>query len=310
MLVDFVWMGIAIFAAGMAGWCFTRLWFYRKETFQKKQKMRTSFTEENRKYVMSEKGWTVRFVKEVTHKLSLRATTSFSRHLPHAKARRWFDVHLKKSGLSEEVSFEGFFEASFRLSIAGLLMGLLLGMTLSAQLGIVGGIVGLIVGAARLPREIVNLEKKREELLEHHLSEMLEVISLGLRSGLSFDQSFRLYGTHFDVPFAQECASAQRAWTFGLVAREDALRNLAATYNSALFSRVVESVVRSLRFGSSLAESLEACAVEARAQRRANVEERVAKAPIKMMVPTGVLILPAMLLLVLGPVLLELMEGI
>lgn len=42
---------------------------------------------------------------------------------------------------------------------------------------------------------------------------------------------------------------------------------------------------------------------------RAQVEERVAKAPVKMMVPTGTLILPAMLLLVLGPVLLELMEG-
>ena len=37
----------------------------------------------------------------------------------------------------------------------------------------------------------------------------------------------------------------------------------------------------------------------------------MARAPttVKMMVPTGTLILPAMLLLVLGPVLLELMEG-
>ena len=73
--------------------------------------------------------------------------------------------------------------------------------------------------------------------------------------------------------------------------------------------RDVESAVRSLRFGSSLAEGLEASAAEARAAHRAHVEERVAKAPVKMMVPTGALILPAMLLLVLGPVLLELMEG-
>ena len=43
--------------------------------------------------------------------------------------------------------------------------------------------------------------------------------------------------------------------------------------------------------------------------KQAQVEERVAKAPVKMMIPTGTLILPAMLLLVLGPVLLELMEG-
>ena len=50
-------------------------------------------------------------------------------------------------------------------------------------------------------------------------------------------------------------------------------------------------------------------AEQARAARKAQVEERVAKAPVKMMIPTGTLILPAMLLLVLGPVLLELMEG-
>lgn len=75
--------------------------------------------------------------------------------------------------------------------------------------------------------------------------------------------------------------------------REDALRDLAASYDSPLFARVVESMVRSLRFGSSLAEGLESAAAEARAVHRAQVEERVAKAPVKMMVPTGTLILPA-----------------
>lgn len=69
-------------------------------------------------------------------------------------------------------------------------------------------------------------------------------------------------------------------------------------------------MVRSLRFGSSLAGSLEAAAAEARAEHRARLEERVAKAPVKMMMPTGALILPAMLLLVLGPVLLELANGV
>ena len=71
----------------------------------------------------------------------------------------------------------------------------------------------------------------------------------------------------------------------------------------------MERIVRSLRFGSTLAPDLEAAASEARARHRAQVEERVAKAPVKMMVPTGALILPAMLILVLGPVLLELMQG-
>ncbi len=138
---------------------------------------------------------------------------------------------------------------------------------------------------------------------------MLEVVALGLRSGLSFDRSLELYSGHFDTLLSRACASAQRQWALGLVTREQALRELAATFDSPLFSRVVESMVRSLRFGSSLAESLETAAGDARQQFRSRKQEQVAKASVKMMVPTGALMLPAMLLLVLGPVLLELMEG-
>ena len=68
-------------------------------------------------------------------------------------------------------------------------------------------------------------------------------------------------------------------------------------------------MVRSLRFGTSTADSLEAAAVEAREVHRSRMEEKVAKVAVKMMLPVGTLILPAMLLLVLGPVMLELMQG-
>ena len=53
----------------------------------------------------------------------------------------------------------------------------------------------------------------------------------------------------------------------------------------------------------------EGAALEAGSGYKARRQEAVAKAPVKMMVPTGVLILPAMLMLVLGPVLLELAGG-
>ena len=100
-----------------------------------------------------------------------------------------------------------------------------------------------------------------------------------------------------------------RQWDAGLASREDALRLLEAEYDSPLLARVVGSMVRSLRFGTSTADSLEAAAVEAREVHRSRMEEKVAKVAVKMMLPVGTLILPAMLLLVLGPVMLELMQG-
>ncbi len=58
-----------------------------------------------------------------------------------------------------------------------------------------------------------------------------------------------------------------------------------------------------------MVESLESAARESRMAYRARRQEQVAKAPVKMMVPTGTLILPAMLIMVLGPVLLEMAGG-
>lgn len=252
----------------------------------------------------------VQYAASLSQRLALGAADPLASRLPLAGAKRWFSRHAKQAGLERTVSPEGFCEAAVRLTCAGGLAGGLVGAVLSTELSVLGALAGAAAGALAMPRAVKRTRRERAVGLERDLSEMLEVVALGLRSGLSFDRGFALYGSHFASELARACAAAQRAWSLGLTNRDDALRDLAASYDSPLFARVVESVVRSLRFGSSLAEGLESAAVEARAVHRAQVEEQVAKAPVKMMVPTGTLILPAMLLLVLGPVLLELMEGL
>ena len=146
-------------------------------------------------------------------------------------------------------------------------------------------------------------------MLEQHVSEAVEVICLGLRSGLSFDRSLELYCSYFPTTVGRELETARQTWSTGLLTRETALRSLSAAYDSQVFGRMCDCIVRSLRFGSPLAGSLEELAREARASHRAHVEESVMKAPVKMMVPIGLLILPSMMLLVMGPIVLELLDG-
>lgn len=217
---------------------------------------------------------------------------------------------ILKSGLSSCLTARDCAEASLRLSFLFAAAGGVFGYVISLPMAFAGMVAGAGWGATAPKRALKRLRAERRRALERDLSEMLEVIALGLRGGLSFDRSIELYSGHFSTALAADCAAAQRAWSIGFVTREEALRNLARGYDSLLLARTTESMVRSLRFGTSLAEVLESAAVESRAQYRARVEERVAKAPVKMMVPTGTLILPAMLLLVLGPVLLELLKGI
>lgn len=301
-------------AAGVGGACLGRSWERRRSQVERRKRVRAASGARDApgaggSAAGEDVGRIIGFAADVSHRLSLGVTTPLTARVPQARARRWLEAHACKAGIEQSVSGEGFVEAVARLAIGAALTASLVGAVLSTELAVAGLALGAAGGLMALPRAVKRAERDRAARLERDLSEMLEVVALGLRSGLAFDRSFELYGAHFRSTFARECAQAQRMWTYGLATREDALRDLASSYDSPLFARVVENAVRSLRFGSSLAESFEEAAAEARAVHRTHVEEQVAKAPVKMMVPTGTLILPAMLLLVLGPVLLELMEG-
>ena len=186
---------------------------------------------------------------------------------------------LAHAGIAGIATQTGARVARMQLAAIGVGAGAIAGCLFSAEFGAVLGIAGACIGFISVPAVLRSAAAARNAEMERHLSEMLEVVVMGLGSGLSFSRSFALYPRYF--------------------------RNVLADS----MSRVVGSMVRSLRFGTSIAESLEAVAIEARETHRARLEERVAKAAVKMMLPVGTLILPAMLLMVLGPVMLELVEG-
>lgn len=143
---------------------------------------------------------------------------------------------------------------------------------------------------------------------ERDFPAMLEVIALGMRAGMSFDNAFELYTQRFDNHLASLCGESLGVWKNGLVTREQGMRDLAKRIDTPFFSRFTEATLRAIRFGAPMTHMLADLAYEARKEYRAMREERVAKAPVKMLIPTGALILPAMLLLVLGPVVLDLFE--
>ena len=256
----------------------------------------------------------LRYATSLTRGMYVGTTVPLSpsvraRRAGQTRAGKRFKEQAVLAGCGKDVSVSGYLEACTRLSAACALAGALFGALLSTELAIVLGVAGAIAGRMLPERALAAARRERAAIAERHLSEMLEVLALGLRSGLSFDASFALYGSHFDGEFARSCTRAYRSWSLGLVTREQALREFADSYDCDQLGRVVDSVVRSLRFGSALTDILEEAAVQSRASYRTALEERVAKAPVKMMLPTGTLILPAMLLLVMGPILLELAGG-
>lgn len=213
------------------------------------------------------------------------------------------------AGVASRIDEEGLCKARLFACAYSVMLCLATGLAISPQVAVAGIFAGFFMGWTSISWALGREALARKQMLEGHLSELIEVVCLGLRSGLSFDFALRLYCQCFEGVLASELSLAMSSWQAGLKSRDQALRDVASTYDSTIFSRVVESIVRSMRFGSPLAESLEVLAVEARQSHKAQVEERVMKAPVKMMLPVGTLILPSMLILVLGPVLLDLAQG-
>jgi tight adherence protein C len=143
---------------------------------------------------------------------------------------------------------------------------------------------------------------------EAELPRMLEILALGMRAGLGFDAALGLYVRRFDTILAGFCLERFEVWERGLISREDGLRELASQLELPLFSRFVATAVRALNYGAPMAPLLMDYAIQARKIYRDKQREMVAKAPVKMLIPTGALILPAMLMLVIGPIVLDLTE--
>lgn len=135
------------------------------------------------------------------------------------------------------------------------------------------------------------------------VSEMVDIVRLGLLAGLSFDASLALYCENGRGLLAREMDRARMSWQMGLCSREVALRRAAGTVGVRQLESFAAAVDQAYVLGAPLADTLAQQASEMRSAQRAEVERDIERAPVKLLIPTGTLILPALLLSILGPLL-------
>lgn len=144
--------------------------------------------------------------------------------------------------------------------------------------------------------------ERRRECMEE-LPVLLDVVTLGLSAGLSFDASLELYCERCPNELARAFSASMLVWRLGVRGREEELLRLADELDMPALSRFAAVVGESLAFGSPLAQALERQGEAIREEQRSQVEEEIERIPVKMLVPLGTLIVPAMLLAILGPLL-------
>ncbi len=216
---------------------------------------------------------------------------------------------LRSAGLEDYLPGDRFLRSKLVFSVLG-----------AASIGVI--LIGspppevaiFMIGGAflgfRLPRWIVRRSAaKRVARCVADLPGMIDMIAMGSEAGLSFDAACALYCDRYDSPLAWEMRRMASMYRTGSMSREAALLDLADRLKCEPIGRFVSSTTQSLRLGAPLADMLATQADDARRAYRSQLEEQIAKAPVKMLIPMGTLILPAMLLLVLGPVVVGMSSG-
>ncbi len=135
------------------------------------------------------------------------------------------------------------------------------------------------------------------------VSEMTDIVRLGLLAGLSFDAALAVYCENKHGVLPEAMNRAHMSWQMGLCSREAALVEVANAVGVRQLESFAVAVDQAYVLGAPLAETLARQGAEMRAAHRLSAEREIERAPVKLLIPTGTLILPALLLSILGPLL-------
>ena len=235
------------------------------------------------------------------------------RRLRETQAKKASEEKLPPDALSQ-AGFRGVESiARFHLTrIAGMAAGSVVGVVICAWKGkslLLGGACGLVFGYI-IPTIIVGrMAGARKRKMVRELPDVLTLIVVSLEAGIGVSEVLRLVGREtqrqgkvlgreLTITSAQMAAGMSFEETlkdFGARTGVDEIRSLAAL------------LIQSEKIGARLAPALRAAAELLSARRRMSAEEAARKTSIKMLFPLVFFILPAMLLVILGPAVIQLM---
>jgi len=144
--------------------------------------------------------------------------------------------------------------------------------------------------------------KQRQDQIRRGLPDALDMLSVCVSAGLSFDQALLRVGQTFKTPIGVELARVVSEVEVG-ISRRQALRNLQARVDISELSSFIALILQSEAMGMSIADVLGSQAEQMRVYRQYRAKEIAQQLPAKMMIPLVLFIFPALWAVILGPML-------
>jgi tight adherence protein C len=157
-----------------------------------------------------------------------------------------------------------------------------------------------------------NVADKRKEKIRKSMPDGLDLMVICAEAGLSLDATFnRVAGELGSAApeMADELSIA--AVELGLLPeRRQALENLQRRVNLPQLRAMVGTLQQTEKYGTPLAQALRVLASELRDQRLLKAEDKAARLPAILTVPMIIFILPCLFVVMLGPAILRMIDGL
>jgi tight adherence protein C len=169
----------------------------------------------------------------------------------------------------------------------------------SMMLLVAASVLGYVLPAFVLAQ----LARRRQTRIVDALPDTLDLMVVCVEAGLGLNQAFVRVGEemqHAEPLITEELNLVNLEMRAG-TPRTEALKNLSRRTGVEDLGSLVSMLIQTDKFGTSVAKSLRVFSDSLRTRRRQRAEEAAAKTTIKMIFPLALCILPALLVVVLGP---------
>ncbi|SOE02935.1 type II secretion system F family protein [Blastococcus haudaquaticus] len=213
---------------------------------------------------------------------------------------------LQLSGYSGTNSMMRALWAKIVLGVTGLALGLL--VVLAAPNFFSFLLLAAASGGGYFAPDLVlwGRGKERQEAIQLALPDTLDQMTVAVAAGLGFEAALARAAANGKGPLAEELTRTLQDVTVGRPRRE-AYAALVRRTDVTDLQRFVGAINQADSYGIAIAEVLRSQAEDLRDKRKQRAEAKAMEIPVKVVFPLMVCILPALLIVILGPAVMNLM---
>lgn len=214
---------------------------------------------------------------------------------------RGVSLRLKRAGM-EHTSTEFMLGVKgFAAVVGSILLALLVNViTVDTTQTIIGGVAGLVLGFMAPDYYLGNKAGKRNNLILDALPDALDLLTISVEAGLGFDAALVKVTEKMKGPLSDEFKRAAGEQRVGK-SRQEALRGITQRVDVKEFQNFIGAIIQADQLGVSMSKVLRIQSEQLRQARRQRAEEKAARAPILIMLPTVGCIFPSLFIVILAP---------